>query len=112
MVRAAGHEAILADSIDQAKPLVRQPFDAAIIEMKLKDGCGIDLLRFIRRRGLYLPVALITPPRSDLVSEAAKLNPAFFGVPIDPKDFESWLRELHEHKPPPPAPRPKGGYWN
>ena len=112
LVRAAGHEAFLADSIALGKPLLREPFDAAIIQMRLRDGSGIDLLRFIRRRGLHLPVALIMPAGSDLVSEAAKLNPTFFGTPIDIREFESWLREIHEFKPTPPASRPKGGYLN
>ena len=112
LVRAAGHQPILAVSIAQAKPLVREPFDAAIIQMRLRDGSGIDLLRFIRRRGLSVPIALIMPAGSDLVSEAGKLNPTFFGTPIDIREFQSWLREIQEHKPTPPAQRPKGQYWN
>jgi DNA-binding NtrC family response regulator len=112
LVRAAGHQPILAVSIAQAKPLLREPFDAAIIDMTLRDGSGIDLLRFIRRRGLSLPVALVMPAGSNLVSEAGKLNPTFFGTPIDIKEFQSWLREIQEHKPTPPAPRGKEGYWN
>ncbi len=49
---ARGDEALLA--------LVNQPYDAAILDIFLPGRDGLSVLRAVRRRGIHLPVLLLT----------------------------------------------------
>jgi diguanylate cyclase (GGDEF)-like protein/PAS domain S-box-containing protein len=52
----------LATSIAQARELLQRPerYDLALIDLRLPDGDGLDLLGEIREQGLALPVVMLT----------------------------------------------------
>jgi len=50
-----------AETLSQAKDLLKQKsFDFCLTDMRLPDGDGIDLIKFIQRDYSHMPVALIT----------------------------------------------------
>jgi two-component system response regulator PilR (NtrC family) len=57
----AGFETIPAGGIAEAKQLLsEQAFDALVSDLRLKDGSGIELLTWMKDRGLETPVVIMT----------------------------------------------------
>ena len=60
-LRALGHRVREADSIRAATPLLSaETFDAAILDYRLPDGTGFDLMTAIEERQAGLPVVMLT----------------------------------------------------
>ena len=54
-------ETVSAENIDQAKKLLEQhKFDLCLTDMRLPDGNGIELIKYIQENISSLPVAMIT----------------------------------------------------
>jgi two-component system, NtrC family, response regulator PilR len=57
----AGFETVAAAGLTEAKQiLMQQSFDAIVSDLRLKDGSGIDLLTWMKERGLEIPVVIMT----------------------------------------------------
>jgi two-component system response regulator PilR (NtrC family) len=56
-----GFETEAVGTVAEARQrLLQEPFDAAVCDLRLKDGSGIDLLAWIKERGLAVPVVIMT----------------------------------------------------
>ena len=56
-----GFESMAAGSLAEARRLLlAEPFDAVVSDLRLKDGSGIDLLAWMKDRGLPIPVVIMT----------------------------------------------------
>jgi CheY-like chemotaxis protein len=70
-----------------------------ILDLRLPDGDGAALLRYIREHGLPIKVAVVTGAADDWqMAEAVLLKPdAFFTKPVDFSDIATWIasRDLH-----------------
>lgn len=56
-----GLEVVTAGTVKHAcERLAGQPFDLALTDMRLPDGNGMDVVRFIGQQGLDVPIAVIT----------------------------------------------------
>jgi two-component system response regulator PilR (NtrC family) len=79
-------EVLSAENIGEAKKLLQQkPFDLCLTDMKLPDGNGLDLVDFIQKTAMALPVAVITAHGSiDTAIQAMKKGAFdFVSKPID-----------------------------
>ena len=57
----AGFDTEPAEGLAEAiRILTAQPFDAIVSDLRLKDGSGIDLLVWLKERGLETPVVIMT----------------------------------------------------
>jgi len=57
----AGFVTAEAGGIAEARALLsREPFDAVVSDLRLKDGTGIELLAWMKERGLETPVVIMT----------------------------------------------------
>ncbi len=72
-------------------------FDAAILDLGLPDGDGLDVLRDWRRRGIATPVILLTA-RSGWEDKVAGLNGGADDFVVKPVRFEELLARLHAVK--------------
>ena len=58
-LRAMGHRAVLASSIDEGiRAVARETFDLIISDHQMPDGSGIDLLAALKRNGQDIPVIM------------------------------------------------------
>jgi two-component system response regulator PilR (NtrC family) len=56
-----GFDTLAVGSVGEARlSLEREPFDALVSDLRLKDGSGIDLLVWMKERGLQTPVVIMT----------------------------------------------------
>ncbi len=56
-----GFETVAAAGLAEARAaLEARPFDAVVSDLRLKDGSGIDLLAWMKERGLDVPVVIMT----------------------------------------------------
>ena len=64
-----------------------------ILDLRLPDGDGAALLRYIRQHQLPVNVAVVTGSReSALLTDAVLLKPdAFFTKPVDYRDVARWM---------------------
>ncbi|MET0520264.1 MAG: response regulator transcription factor [Burkholderiaceae bacterium] len=66
-LRAEGHRVDWCQSLAQARSLLREPYDALLIDWQLPDGSGLDLVRRLREQGQRTPVLMLTA--RDLLSD-------------------------------------------
>ena len=60
-LRAFGHSVVLAGGVRAADAAIgSQPFDMAIVDVGLPDGCGLTWCRSTRKSGSDLPMILLT----------------------------------------------------
>ena len=66
-----------------------------VLDLKLPDGCGTEVLREIRESGMRCKVAVVSGvAEPDLFVTLRELQPdAIFGKPLDFEDFTDWLCE-------------------
>ncbi len=79
-------DAVPASDLDGARTaLARRPFDLCLTDMRLPDGDGIDLVRYIGERHPHLPVAIITAHGNmETAIEAMKAGAFdFISKPVD-----------------------------
>jgi len=84
-----------AANVDEAKHLLNEfQFNLCLTDMRLPDGNGIDLVRFIQDKYPYLPVAVITAFGNMETAIAALKAGAFDFVskPLDLNDLRSIVR--------------------
>jgi two-component system response regulator PilR (NtrC family) len=56
-----GFDSVAVGSLAEARQmLLAEPFDAVVSDLRLKDGSGIDLLAWMKERGLQTPVVIMT----------------------------------------------------
>jgi DNA-binding NtrC family response regulator len=70
-----------------------------ILDLRLPDGDGATLLRYIREHELPVKVAVVTGAADgSLLTEAVLLKPeAFFTKPVDVADVAVWLASHDDH---------------
>jgi two-component system OmpR family response regulator len=66
-LRAEGHRVDWCQSLAQARPLQREPYDALLVDWQLPDGSGLDFVRRLREQGQRTPVLMLTA--RDLLSD-------------------------------------------
>lgn len=84
-----------ASNIEEAKYLLEQfKFDLCLTDMRLPDGNGIELVRFLQDKFPYLPVAVITAYGNMETAVAALKAGAFDFVskPLDLNDLRNIVR--------------------
>ena len=82
-----------ASNLREAQQLLQQqPFDLCLTDMKLPDGNGIDLIRYIQQRYHQLPVAMITA-HGNMESAIEALKAGAFDFVAKPVDLQM-LRNL------------------
>ena len=93
LLRLEGFEArhvntIAAASVELANGWAR----CVVLDLHLPDGCGLDLLRDVRKRGLRV-VVTTGSGNEDLLSEVRKLQPdGLFLKPYRASDLIEWLQ--------------------
>jgi two-component system response regulator PilR (NtrC family) len=102
-----------AENIEEAHHLLEQfKFDLCLTDMRLPDGNGIDLIRYIQDRHPQLPCALITAHGSMETAIAALKAGAFDFVakPLDVNDLRNIVRSaLRVGQSPAAKPESRGG---
>ena len=87
----AGHKVVLASTLQEAwECYLSTSLDAALLDVRLPDGNGLDLLRRIRKQDSDFPALVITGALSvDLAVEAMKAGAVdFIGKPLDAARLE------------------------
>ena len=95
LLTVTGFDTICAPSLAEAtQKLIWKP-DVVLLDLMLPDGCGIELLRRLRRRGDPARVALITAAPDPLLAEAQAHEPdATFRKPLDVHVLLEWLEQI------------------
>ena len=60
VLQREGHRATLLGSAHSAREQLLKKFDLCVIDLKLPDGCGVELLRWIKHRVPDLPCVMIS----------------------------------------------------
>ncbi len=100
-----------AANMDEARHLLQSfPFDLCLTDMRLPDGNGIDLVRYIQEKYPHLPVAVITAHGSMETAIAALKAGAFDFVskPLDLNDLRNIVRSALKVNQAPAAPIAEG----
>jgi ActR/RegA family two-component response regulator len=94
LIGAAGAQVLLAESVTGAiASLAAAPPSHVLLDLKLSDGCGLEVLRHIRDNNLPIRVAIVSgssdrPPRPQMKA----LTPdATFRKPADWDAVLRWL---------------------
>ncbi|MGH7269272.1 MAG: response regulator transcription factor [Polyangiaceae bacterium] len=73
-LRARGHAVVVAGCVAEAdRAFEAQPFDAAVVDVGLPDGSGLEWCRSARRNGGELPILLLTA-RNGVTDRVAGLD--------------------------------------
>jgi len=97
-----------AENLEQARRLLdREQFDLCITDMRLPDGSGLDLVKFIARHYPQMPVAMLTAYGSvDLAIDALKAGAFdFLTKPVDLARLRELIHNALRLSAPPPRPR-------
>lgn len=94
-LEAEGFSLTLAENLKAAqKALVENNPDLIILDWMLTDGQGIDLLTEIRKKGLQIPVILLTA-RADIVDKVLGLELGasdYLTKPFEPRELVARIR--------------------
>lgn len=91
---ASGFDARVAGTVTEARQTLAAGWPhSVVLDLCLPDGCGIDLLRSIRRRGPPVRVAVATGSADDaMLREVKRLRPdALFVKPLWAPALLEWL---------------------
>ena len=93
LLRHSGFEPLVAESVREAmKQLANEP-EWVILDLMLPDGCGIEVLRAIRARGLRTKVVVASGTGDDkLIADVVALAPEHYLV--KPVEFSKLLSAL------------------
>jgi CheY-like chemotaxis protein len=93
-LRARGFEVVGASTVAQAVTLVAsERFDAAVLDVQLPDGSGVELVQRMRRMP-RLAGARFVGISSYVGGEIARYFDAFLSKPVHPKRLAATLRRL------------------
>lgn len=85
-LKVAGCAVIEADSVSSGRALDTSNASAALLDLDLGDGSGIDLAHFLRKTAPALPIAFFTSGGdADAVSRAKFLGPVF----VKPEELDA-----------------------
>jgi len=89
-----GYQVLPAPNVERAlEQLVLQP-DFVITDLMLPDGTGLDVLRRLRDREDFIPVAIYTGASDERVRDAAAAGAgAIFRKPLGLDDLRAWLKD-------------------
>jgi DNA-binding response OmpR family regulator len=89
-----GYQVLPAPNVERAlEQLVLQP-DFVITDLMLPDGSGLDVLRRLREREDFIPVAIYTGASDERVREAVAAGPdAIFRKPLGLDELRAWLKD-------------------
>jgi two-component system OmpR family response regulator len=95
-LRTDGHVVDWCTRLGEAVLLVREPYDAWLIDWQLPDGSGLDWLRRLRQRGLTTPALMLTA--RDLLSDRVRGLDAgaddYLVKPFEPEELAARLRAV------------------
>ncbi len=86
----------VATCADAQEALLASVFDAVVLDLMLPDGSGLDVLSALRRRGVPVPVLLLTA-RDSVPDRIAGLDAGgddYLGKPFDLDEVAARLRAL------------------
>jgi CheY-like chemotaxis protein len=92
-LRVYGYDASCAGTFFEAVAKLTPNTRWLILDLRLPDGDGSALLRYIRQHELPIKVAVVTGAEEDaLLADTVLLKPdAFFTKPVDFADVATWL---------------------
>lgn len=92
-LRLMGHDADCAGTFLEGVAKLSSKVRWLILDLRLPDGDGAALLRYIRQHELPVHVAVVTGAEDDsLLTDAVLLKPdAFFTKPVDFHDVARWI---------------------
>lgn len=116
-LESEGFEVLVAQNLAQARRLVDRA-EAIILDWRLPDGQGIDLLRELRAEGNHLPTILLSA-RADLVDKVVALELGaddYVTKPFEVRELIARVRTNLRRLQPPDAPAPRhvfedAGVW-
>jgi two-component system, OmpR family, response regulator len=95
-LRSEGHLVDWCIRVEQARGLVREPYDAWLIDWNLPDGSGVDWLKSLRAQGLTTSAVVLTA--RDLLADRIKgLDSGaddFLVKPFAPEELAARLRAV------------------
>jgi DNA-binding response OmpR family regulator len=93
VLETSGHEVQAVGTVAAAFPLLATS-RCIVLDLCLPDGCGIEILRYVRERSLPVWVAVNTGCADEgLLREVRALRPdALFIKPFNPETLLAWLR--------------------
>lgn len=97
LVRFLGHCGSVALSCaDGVKQAMRGVFDFGILDISLADGCGLDVLKLIKERGLIGKCLVVTGHDASAYRDRAMQLGAtrVLQKPLDPDDIRGFLEEV------------------
>src|SRR5258708_6793190 len=75
MLRHFCHEVEIAETVAEALEKLEWRPGCILLDLKLPDGSGVDVLRAVRNQGLEVRVAVLTASRdTDLLDEVSSLE--------------------------------------
>jgi len=102
-----GFDVIAAESLEAAKPMaVENAPDYAVIDMRLGDGNGLDLVPWLHDRLPDMKIVVLTGYGNIASAVAAVKSGAvdYLAKPADPEEIEAALLSTGEAPPPPDNP--------
>lgn len=100
-----GFDVVAAESISQARLYLRHhSFDYAILDLKLADGYGLDLVEDIKASNPAIRIIILTGYGNIATAVAAIKYGAvdYLPKPADADEIERALKNLTDNPPPPP----------
>jgi DNA-binding response OmpR family regulator len=95
VLETSGHEVDAVGTVAEAYARLATS-RCVVLDLCLPDGCGIDVLRYVRERHLPVRIAVNTGCSDQkLLKEVRALRPdALFIKPFDPEELLAWLRAV------------------
>jgi DNA-binding response OmpR family regulator len=92
VLELAGHKVEAVGTVETALRRLNEA-ECVVLDLRLPDGCGLEVLRGVRERGLYVRVTVHTGcADAALIKKVKELNPdALFIKPFNPDDILAWL---------------------
>ena len=106
-LRAERHVVEWCTTLAQARSLMREPFDALLVDWQLPDGSGMDWVRGLRASGTATPVLMLTA-RDRLDDRIKGLDSGaddYLVKPFAPEELEARMRAVVRRSAAVPAPR-------